>query len=72
MGNICLSVPKEGKMKLSYKQKTFLIGVGMIILSLIYILGGAYFASEEDKMVLICSGVFMFCFNIWFLFDQLL
>ena len=59
-------------MKLSYKQKTFLIGVGMIILSLIYIFGGVYFAAEDDKMVLICSGIFMLCFSVWFLFDQLL
>ena len=72
MGNICLSVPKEGKMKLSYKQKTFLIGVGMIILSLIYIFGGVYFAAEDDKMVLIFSGIFMLFFSVWFLFDQLL
>ena len=59
-------------MKLSYKLKTALIGVGFILISLIYIWGGVYFASEEDKMVLICSGVFMLGFSIWFLFDQLL
>ena len=59
-------------MKLSYKRKTFLIGIGMIILSLIYILGGVYFAAEDDKMVLIFSGIFMLFFSVWFLFDQLL
>ena len=56
----------------SYKQKSALIGIGMIILSLIYILGGVYLASEEDQMVLIYSGIFMFSFSVWFLFDQLL
>ena len=56
----------------SYKQKSALLGIGMIILSLIYILGGVYLASEDDQMVLICSGIFMICFSVWFLFDQLL
>ena len=56
----------------SYKQKSALLGIGMIILSLIYILGGVYLASEDDHMVLICSGIFMICFSVWFLFDQLL
>ena len=72
-GNICQSVPEGGKMKFtSYKQKSALLGIGMIILSLIYILGGVYLASEDDQMVLICSGIFMICFSVWFLFDQLL
>ena len=56
----------------SYKQKSALLGIGMIILSLIYILGGVYLASEDNQMVLICSGIFMICFSVWFLFDQLL
>ena len=56
----------------SYKHKSALLGIGMIILSLIYILGGVYLASEDDQMVLICSGIFMICFSVWFLFDQLL
>ena len=56
----------------SYKQKSALLGIGMITLSLIYILGGVYLASEDDQMVLICSGIFMICFSVWFLFDQLL
>ena len=57
--------------RFTFRQKQAAIGVGMILISLLYIFGGIYLAKGEDQTIYTATGIGLFVFSLWFLYDQL-